>query len=150
MTGILHEAISSIMIPRWILFGIRNASNLYRKSKYISYFSKFRGPCIVTYRLSSFWGATTSGKSWSSQLVSSIRSGLWCSPSSLLFSSLLCRSLHHPPIYFLVFLAIFLVWVTTHILLLPCCYLPYDVRVRTKLIFGLWYDLWYFIAHQAV
>jgi len=32
--------------------------------------------------------------------VSSIWSGFWCSPSSLLFSSLLYRYLHHPPIYF--------------------------------------------------
>ena len=45
---------------------------------------------------SSFWGATTSEKFWPSQRMSSIWSGLWCSPSSLLFSSLLCRSLHHP------------------------------------------------------
>jgi len=32
--------------------------------------------------------------------VSFIWSGFWCSPSSLLFSSLLYRSLHHHPIYF--------------------------------------------------
>ena len=34
----------------------------------------------------------------------------------LLFSSLLYRSLHHPPIYVLAFLAILLVRVTTHVL----------------------------------
>ena len=34
---------------------------------------------------SSFWGATTSEKFWPSQRLSSIWSGLWCSPSSLLF-----------------------------------------------------------------
>ena len=44
--------------------------------------------------------ATTSEKFWPSQRVSSIQSRLWCSPSSLLFSSLLRRSLHHPPIFF--------------------------------------------------
>jgi len=60
---------------------------------------------------SSSWGATTSEKFWPSQPGSSIWSGLWCSPSNLLR-----RSLHHPPIYFLVFLAILLVRVTTHIL----------------------------------
>jgi len=49
---------------------------------------------------SSSWGATTSEKFWPSQWVSSIWSGFWCSPSSLLFSSLLYRSLHHHPIYF--------------------------------------------------
>jgi hypothetical protein len=54
------------------------------------------------HRTSSFssWGATTSEKFWPSQRVSSIRSGFWCRPSSLLFSSLLYRSLHHPPIHF--------------------------------------------------
>jgi len=63
---------------------------------------------------SSFWGATTSEKFWPSQRVSSIWP--WCSPSSLLILSLLCRSLHHPPIYILVFLAILLVRVITRIL----------------------------------
>jgi len=65
---------------------------------------------------SSSWGATTSEKFWPSQRVSSIWSSFWCSPSSLLSSSLLYRSLHHPPIYLQVFLAILLVRVTTHIL----------------------------------
>ena len=50
---------------------------------------------------SSSWGATTSEKFWPSQRVSSIWSGFWCSPSRFLFASLLYRSLHHPPIYFL-------------------------------------------------
>ena len=98
---------------------------------------------------SSSWGATTSEKFWPSQWVSSIWSGFWCSPSSLLFSSLLFRSLHHTPIYFQVFLAILLVRVTTHILFLPCCYLAYDVRVWTKLIFVLWCSLWCFY-YQSV
>ena len=44
---------------------------------------------------------------------------------------------------------ILLVRVTTHILLLPCCYLAHDVRVRTKLIFVLWCSLWCFY-YQSV
>ena len=95
---------------------------------------------------SSFWDATTSEKFWPSQRVPSIWSGLWCSPSSLLFS-LLYHALHHPPIYFLVFLAILLVRVTTRILFFTM--LAYDVHVRTKRIFVLWCGLWCFY-YQSV
>ena len=52
---------------------------------------------ICWHASSSFWGATTSETFWPSRRVSSVWSGLWCSPSGFLCSSLLCRSLHHPP-----------------------------------------------------
>jgi hypothetical protein len=94
---------------------------------------------------SSSWGATSSEKFWPSQRVSSFWSGFWCSPSVCYF---------HPcyiALYIIILPSILgfpndLVSAGDHsyTFFLPCCYLAYDVRVRTKQIFVLWCSSWRF------